>query len=116
MRALGIPMSLEGTTTGALNVNDTQPRRWTDDEVDAAQLRADMATAHIVMVDQLRSVEVLADQLQQALDSRVGIEQAEGVLARMHDIGVSEAFERPPMAVCGPVTLTHMRRGGGAGR
>jgi AmiR/NasT family two-component response regulator len=53
-----------------------------------------MATAYVVMIKRLRSAEQLAGQLQQALDSRVVIEQAKGVLARSHDIDVSEAFER----------------------
>ena len=91
---LAIPMHIEGTTIGALNIYDDQPRTWTAEEVSAAQLLADMATAYIVMVGQLRSAEQLAEQLQHALDSRVVIEQAKGVLARTHDTDVSEAFER----------------------
>lgn len=91
---LGIPMHLEGATIGALNVYDDQPRAWSDAAVTAAQVLADMATAYIAMVGKLRSAEQLADQLQHALDSRVVIEQAKGVLATTHDIDVSEAFER----------------------
>lgn len=53
-----------------------------------------MATVYVVMVSQLRSAEQLAAQLQHALDSRVIIEQAKGVLARAHDVDVSTAFER----------------------
>jgi GAF domain-containing protein len=45
---LGIPMHLDGTTIGALNVYADQPSSWTDDEVTAAQLLADMATADVV--------------------------------------------------------------------
>lgn len=72
--ALGIPMHVDGTTVDALNVYDAAPRAWTDEEVTAAQLLADMATTYIVMVGQLRS----AEQLQHALDSRIVIEQAKG--------------------------------------
>jgi AmiR/NasT family two-component response regulator len=53
-----------------------------------------MATVYVVMVSQLRSAEQLAAQLQHALDSRVVIEQAKGVLARAHEVDVSGAFER----------------------
>lgn len=91
---LGIPMHLEGTTIGALNVYDDRPRSWSSDEIAATQLLADMATAYIVMVGQLRTAEQLAGQLQHALDSRVVIEQAKGVLASNHDVDVSTAFER----------------------
>lgn len=90
---LGIPMHLDGTSIGALNVYDDQPRSWTDDELTTAWLLADMATAYIVMVSQLQTAEQLADQLQHALDSRVVIEQAKGALARAHDIDVSTAFD-----------------------
>jgi GAF domain-containing protein len=108
---LGIPMHLEGTTIGALNVYADQPRAWTDDEVNAAQPLADMATAYVVMVGQLRSAEQLAEQLQHALDSRVIIEQAKGVLATARDIDISAAFEllrrgrrrnAPPLSVSSP--------------
>ena len=91
--ALGIPMHIDGTTVGALNVYDAAPRAWIAEEVTAAQLLADMATAYVVMVGQLRSAEQLAEQLQHALDSRIVIEQAKGALARDHDIDVSAAFE-----------------------
>lgn len=91
--ALGIPMHVDGTTVGALNVYNATPRAWTDEEVTAAQVLADMATAYVVMVGQLRSAEQLAEQLQHALDSRIVIEQAKGALARDHDLDVSVAFE-----------------------
>lgn len=93
LSVLGIPMHLDGTTIGALNVYADEPRAWTDDEVNAARLLADMATAYIVMVDQLHSAEQLADQLQHALDSRVIIEQAKGILATARDIDMPAAFE-----------------------
>lgn len=48
-------MHLEGTTIGALSVYADQPRPWSDEELTTAQLLADMTTAYIVMVDQLRS-------------------------------------------------------------
>jgi len=92
--ALSIPMHVEGMVVGALNVYDSAPRSWSEDEVGAAQVLAEMATVYVVMVSQLRSAEQLAAQLQHALDSRVVIEQAKGVLARAHEVDVSAAFER----------------------
>jgi GAF domain-containing protein len=90
---LGIPMHVDGTTIGALNVYDRRARTWTQAEITVAQVLADMATAYIFMVDRLHSAERLAQQLQRALDSRIVVEQAKGALARVHDIDVSEAFE-----------------------
>jgi AmiR/NasT family two-component response regulator len=40
-----------------------------------------------------RSAHVRSSQLQQALDSRVVIEQAKGILAERYDLGIDEAFE-----------------------
>jgi len=91
---LCIPMHVEGTVVGALNVYHSEPRAWSEEEVGAAQVLAEMATVYVVMVSQLRSAEQLAAQLQHALDSRVVIEQAKGVLARAHEVDVSGAFER----------------------
>jgi AmiR/NasT family two-component response regulator len=91
---MGIPMHIEGRAVGALNVYHREQRLWSDEEVSVAQVLADMATAYVVMVGELRSAEQVATQLQHALDSRVIIEQAKGGLARAHDIDVSTAFER----------------------
>lgn len=93
LAVLGIPMHIDGTTLGALNIYDDRARAWSDEELDTARLLADMATATIVMTDQLRSTELLASQLQHALDSRVVIEQAKGIVARARDVDVAVAFE-----------------------
>jgi AmiR/NasT family two-component response regulator len=42
----------------------------------------------------IREQEVVSDQLQRALDARVIIEQAKGVLAQYHRIPVDDAFVR----------------------
>lgn len=54
---LGIPMHVDGKVVGALNVYTSEPRAWSEEEVGVAQLLADMATAYVVMVGQLRSAE-----------------------------------------------------------
>jgi AmiR/NasT family two-component response regulator len=40
-----------------------------------------------------RSARVRSTQLQQALDSRIAIEQAKGILAERYGLGVEDAFE-----------------------
>jgi AmiR/NasT family two-component response regulator len=54
---------------------------------------ADIATAYIVRAGELNEARHLAEQLQHALDSRVIVEQAKGVLSRDHAISVDAAFE-----------------------
>ena len=54
---------------------------------------ADLATIGLMQERALRRAEELTEQLQFALNSRVVIEQAKGIVARTLDIGVDEAFE-----------------------
>jgi AmiR/NasT family two-component response regulator len=56
-----------------------------------AQALTDVATI-VVLPDRLACQRDLVDQLQSALNSRVTIEQAKGVLAARPDIGTDEAF------------------------
>jgi AmiR/NasT family two-component response regulator len=53
-----------------------------------------MATAYLVRTTELTQAQRLSEQLHHALDSRVLIEQAKGLLAGEHEITVDEAFER----------------------
>lgn len=53
-----------------------------------------MASGYILNATQLSESRTLAKQLQHALDSRIVVEQAKGVLCERHDIPVHEAFER----------------------
>jgi AmiR/NasT family two-component response regulator len=62
--------------------------------VAAATALADMATGYLVNASKLRQQEQLAEQLQTALDSRVVIEQAKGMVAAAEGISVEEAFTR----------------------
>jgi len=89
----GIPMHLNGTKLGAVNLYDTQPRHWDDDERKTAELLAGLATGYIVNASRLDQVRHTAEQLQEALDSRVIIEQAKGILAGERGITIGEAFQ-----------------------
>jgi AmiR/NasT family two-component response regulator len=55
---------------------------------------AEMATAHLIKASDQRRLVELAEQLQHALDSRVVIEQAKGVLVGKHQLTPDEAFDR----------------------
>ena len=58
----------------------------------AAQALADVATIGILQERAVRESDLIADQLQRALDSRVIIEQAKGVVAYVSEVPVDEAF------------------------
>ena len=89
-----LPMPVSERRIGALGLYRTRPHAWTDEEFETAQVLADMASGAILNASDLDESRTLAAQLQQALDSRVVIEQAKGVLAERHDISPHDAFER----------------------
>ena len=90
---VAVPMRVNGTVVGGLNLFGT-----------AAQPAPTMATARVAQAmakvaaiviekDQVsRERQTLIGQLETALESRVAIEQAKGVLVANLDIGANEAF------------------------
>lgn len=89
-----IPMRLRDTTIGSLNLLRTEPGELNPQDVRAAQALADVATIGILHERSMRASDVTRRQLQLALNSRVTIEQAKGVLAHTHGISPDRAFDR----------------------
>lgn len=87
-----LPLRLRETVIGALNLFSAESRVLTEDDIRAGQALADVATIGILAQRGLHQAELLAEQLQSALTSRVVIEQAKGVLAERRQISVDEAF------------------------
>ncbi|MEY9904617.1 transcriptional regulator with GAF, ATPase, and Fis domain [Catenulispora sp. MAP12-49] len=87
-----LPLRLRETVIGALNLFSAQSRVLTEDDIRAGQALADVATIGILAQRGLHQAELLAAQLQSALNSRIVIEQAKGVLAERRQISVDEAF------------------------
>lgn len=90
----GIPLAAQGQTIGALNLYWTQPHECSDEELQAGQLLAEMAAAYITNLALLDEADRLNKQLQHALDARVVVEQAKGIVAARHGIAPQAAFER----------------------
>lgn len=91
---LGIPMAVDDRQVGALNVYNRRRRDWSDEDVRIAVLLADMATGYILNAMALDESQRTTQQLQHALQSRVVVEQAKGVLVERHQIDAADAFER----------------------
>jgi GAF domain-containing protein len=90
---LALPMRLRGRVIGALNLlSEHSAPPIAADEIPLAQALADVATIAILQDRLARSRELLAEQLQSALNSRVVIEQAKGALATRLDVEHEEAF------------------------
>jgi hypothetical protein len=87
-----IPMRLRDVTIGTLNLLRATPGPAAAGDLVAAQAFADVATIGILHERALSDTRSLADQLQRALDSRVTIEQAKGVVSYTARVPVSEAF------------------------
>jgi GAF domain-containing protein len=89
-----VPVHAQGQRVGALLLFAHGPREWSPEALAVAEALADMTGAYSAMGRAVRDTSVLADQLQEALHSRVVIEQAKGVLASALGVSVDEAFEQ----------------------
>ena len=91
---LALPMRLRGDVVGTLNLfGDTRTPPISIRDIPIAQSMADVATIAILQDRLTRGRQMLAEQLQVALNSRIAIEQAKGVLATRLDIEPDQAFE-----------------------
>jgi GAF domain-containing protein len=87
-----VPMRWRGHLLGAMNMFRTARGDFADDEVGIAQALTDVAAIGLLHDKERRRRDVLIGQLQTALSSRVIIEQAKGILAERHGLGLTEAF------------------------
>ncbi|MDX6742655.1 GAF and ANTAR domain-containing protein [Actinocorallia sp. A-T 12471] len=87
-----LPMRLRHQTVGALNLFSARPQALDEETTTFAQAFADIATIGLLHHRAARHQELLSEQLQFALNSRVIIEQAKGMLAERAGISVDEAF------------------------
>ncbi|MGN7798851.1 ANTAR domain-containing protein [Leifsonia sp. 22587] len=88
-----IPMRLRDQTIGTLNLFRTSPGDLPEDDLVAAQAFADVATIGILHQRTLAESDAIRQQLQFALNSRIVIEQAKGVVAQTRGVSIDRAFE-----------------------
>jgi GAF domain-containing protein len=87
-----VPMRLREQTLGALNLFRSSPDAIPTDATAIAQSFANVATISLLQVRALRHSEMVTEQLQSALNSRLLIEQAKGILAERRHISLTQAF------------------------
>lgn len=91
---LGVPMPVRLETVGALNLYRDDAGPWSPEILDTATTLSNMATGYVTMSRALSDARLLAEQLQHALETRVVVEQAKGVITAQHGITPVEAYER----------------------
>lgn len=91
--AAAVPMQHSGTTIGVLNMFNTQPDPFNPQTVRIITALAHIATIGILQERAVRSSTLLVEQLQGALNTRIVIEQAKGVLSQKRGLGINEAFD-----------------------
>ncbi len=89
-----VPMRLKRSTMGCLNLFMSEPVGLPDADIALAQALADVASIAIVHDQATRAAVVHEGQLQHALDSRIVIEQAKGMIAAQANVDMDNAFSR----------------------
>ena len=89
-----LPLRLRGEAIGALNLFHRHPGPLPPLDLSLGQALADVATIGILSERAVRHGEILNEQLQAALHSRVIIEQAKGVLTQKGKLSMDAAFDR----------------------
>jgi len=87
-----VPMRLRGTVIGALNLFKAEPNGVDEASVRLGQALADVATIGMLQQRAIDDNTILVEQLQTALNSRVVIEQAKGVLSAHGRVDMDHAF------------------------
>ncbi len=87
-----LPMRLRDQVIGVMNLLSVKPGELDADAAELGQALADVATIGILHERAFRRHEVVIQQLQHALSSRIVIEQAKGVLAERLHLSIEDAL------------------------
>jgi GAF domain-containing protein len=87
-----LPMRLRGAVLGALNLFQVEAGEMRRADVDAAQALADVATIAILQHRAASRAQIVNEQLNLALNSRILIEQAKGMVAEREGLSMEQAF------------------------
>jgi GAF domain-containing protein len=96
-----LPMHVRNDTIGALNLFRTREGTMDENDVNAAQSLADVASIAILQYGADIDLRALNDQLSSALNSRIVIEQAKGIIGER-----SGSKWRRPSRCCGLMPVT----------
>jgi transcriptional regulator with GAF, ATPase, and Fis domain len=89
-----LPMRLRNNVLGALNLFGTAVGALSEGHLQLGQALADVASVALVQATAAADEETLNRQLQGALDSRIVVEQAKGILSERAGLDMEEAFKQ----------------------
>jgi GAF domain-containing protein len=87
-----LPMRLRGSILGALNMFNVHAGQMRPADLAAAQALADVATIAIIQHRAAAEARLLNEQLTEALNTRIVIEQAKGMIAQRRGVDMATAF------------------------
>lgn len=87
-----LPLRLRDEVIGAINLFLARPGTQSLQDLSLGQALADIATIGLLQERAIHERQILSEQLQSALNSRVLIEQAKGILAERHGLELAPAF------------------------
>lgn len=87
-----LPMRLRGSVIGALNLFRAGPGEMEQADIDVAQAFADVATIAVLQHQAAHEAQLVNEQLTHALNSRVIIEQAKGMVAERLNLDMERSF------------------------
>jgi GAF domain-containing protein len=94
--ALSVPVELDGSPIGTLDIYSSMPWDWDDSEIAAAQAYAGVVASLFAAAVTAQAKSRLADQLRAALEHWWLIEQAKEMLMGRERLDAQAAFERLP--------------------
>lgn len=89
---VALPLRLRDERVGALNLFSNDIGSLAQGDIDVGQALADVATIGILHQRILTQSDVINQQLQSALNTRIIIEQAKGVIAERGSVDMEQAF------------------------
>jgi len=91
---LGVPVHLSGGSVGSLNAYSQHPQEWDDSQVEALRSYAQVVEAVVAAAMMARRQSKVVEQLQYALDNRVMVERAIGMIMGKEGVDSLTAFGR----------------------
>ena len=91
---LGVPVHVAGVAVGSLNVYRRDPFEWDQSDQEALMAYADLGESVLAGAVHSHQQSRIVEQLESALESRVAVERAVGVIMERHGLDAVDAFDR----------------------